>query len=114
MQVPPLLLRTLDDLGDSDFKTFKWYLTSGASTSYAPIPKSRLENAARRDTVSEMIQTYGEESAVNTTVEILKNINNNLAAEKLKKEYAGAVDGDFVQFTDEPKLHFGFHVSLTA
>ncbi|CAK6972985.1 caspase b-like [Scomber scombrus] len=88
MQVPQLLLRTLDDLVDSDFKTFNWYLTSCSSKSYAPIPKSRLENAARRDTVSEMIQNYGEESAVNITVEILKNINNNFAAEKLKKEYA--------------------------
>ncbi|XP_042285980.1 caspase b-like [Thunnus maccoyii] len=88
MQVPQLLLDTLEDLPDRDFKTFNWYLTTDVLDGCKRIPKARLEKASRTDTVDEMIRGYGEEMAVNITVEILRKINNNYAAEKLKKAYA--------------------------
>ncbi|XP_044203547.1 caspase b-like isoform X2 [Thunnus albacares] len=88
MQVPQLLLDTLEDLPDSDFKTFNWYLTNNVLDGCKRIPKARLEKASRTDTVDEMRQGYGEEMAVNITVEILRKMNNNYAAEKLKEAYA--------------------------
>lgn len=54
-----VLLKTLEDLGDEDFKTFKWYLyQKDALEDFPAIPKSRLENANRPDTVEQMVQTY--------------------------------------------------------
>ncbi|XP_044200627.1 caspase b-like [Thunnus albacares] len=88
MPVPQLLLEILEDLRDDDFKKFKFYLTTHVLDSCRPIPKSRLEKASWTDTVTEMIQTYSDESSVNITVEILKKIYNNNAAEKLKETYA--------------------------
>ncbi|XP_049900336.1 uncharacterized protein LOC126390196 isoform X2 [Epinephelus moara] len=84
MSVPQLL----EDLGDDDFETLKWYLSMDILEGCKPIPKSRLGKAPRTDTVSRMIESYGEESAVKVTVEILRKMGNINAAEKLKNRYA--------------------------
>ena len=110
MEVSQLLLETLEVLGDDDFKTFKWYLTEG-SDSWDAIPVYRLEKAPRTETASLMTQAYGDDSAVNITAEILGKMNKKVVAEKLKKTYAGAVDGDLVKFTNTSKLNLCFHVS---
>ena len=110
MEVSQLLLETLEVLGDDDFKTFKWYLTEG-SDSWDAIPVYRLEKAPRTETASLMTQAYGDDSAVNITAEILGKMNKKVVAEKLKKTYAGAVDGDLVKFTNKSKLNLCFHVS---
>lgn len=56
---PAVLLQTLEDLGDEDFKKFKWYLyQKGALEDLPAIPKGRLENANKMDTVYQMVQTY--------------------------------------------------------
>ncbi|KAL7403753.1 hypothetical protein ABVT39_004601 [Epinephelus coioides] len=89
MLVPQLLLETLKELQDDDFETLKWYLSMDILEGCKPIPKSRLGKAPRTDTVSRMIESYGEESAVKVTVEILRKMGNNNAAEKLKSRYAG-------------------------
>lgn len=89
MLVPELLLDTMEDLIDSELKTFKWYLTIPILDSCSPIRKSHLETASRTETVSKMIESYGEESAVNITVEILKKMGFNNAAVKLKRMHAG-------------------------
>ncbi|XP_026196943.1 NACHT, LRR and PYD domains-containing protein 3-like [Anabas testudineus] len=53
------LLRTLEDLGDEDFKKFKWYLyQKEALEDFPAIPKCRLENADRPETVTQLVQTY--------------------------------------------------------
>lgn len=99
MLVPELLLQTLEELLDVDFKTLKWYLSMTILESCKPIPKCRLETASRTQTVSCMTDSYGEESAVNITVEILRKMNNNNSAQMLKSAYAGAVDDEFVKVT---------------
>ncbi|XP_028271183.1 pyrin-like [Parambassis ranga] len=87
MNVPLLLLGALEDLLDEYFKTFKWYLSMRVLDSCEPIPKSRLEKALRPETVSKMIECYGEELAVEVTVKILRNMRMNSAAEELKKAH---------------------------
>ncbi|TDH15780.1 hypothetical protein EPR50_G00012470 [Perca flavescens] len=89
MQVPLLILDTLDELGADEFKRFRWNLTQPVLDGCQPIRKGHLENADRQDTVSKMIDSYGEETAVKVAVEILKRMNHNNAAEKLKKTYPG-------------------------
>ncbi|XP_074485867.1 caspase b-like [Sebastes fasciatus] len=88
MAVPQLLLGTLEDLREDDFETFKWHLTNGVFEGCKPIPLSRLEKKSRRDTVSRMIESYGVDKSVINTVEILKKMSHNDAAEKLKNKYA--------------------------
>ncbi|XP_068574307.1 NACHT, LRR and PYD domains-containing protein 3-like, partial [Cebidichthys violaceus] len=84
MQVPRLILDSLDELGADDFKRFRWNLTQPVLDGCRPIPKSCLENEDRPDVVGRMISSYGEESAVKVTVEIMKRMNLNNEAEKLQ------------------------------
>ena len=95
MLVPKLLLETLENQVNEDFQKFKWYLSMRVLDNCKPIPKSRLENASRSETVSRMIEVYGEKLAVGVTVKILEMMNCNSLAEELARTYAGAVDGDF-------------------
>ncbi|KAF3687948.1 Pyrin Marenostrin [Channa argus] len=88
MQVPELLLTSLEDLLEADFEKFKFYLAMNVFDGYKPIPTSFLEKATRLDTVKKMTKSYPEEWAVNITVEILKKVPNLDAAEKLQKAYA--------------------------
>ncbi|TDH15781.1 hypothetical protein EPR50_G00012480 [Perca flavescens] len=89
MQVHEMLLETLETLRKEDFKTLQWYLSMEVLAGCQPIPQSRLEDAPRTVTVCKMIESYGKESAVKVTVEILKKMNNNYAAEKLENKCAG-------------------------
>ncbi|XP_062339675.1 NACHT, LRR and PYD domains-containing protein 3-like isoform X2 [Osmerus eperlanus] len=74
------LLGTLEKLGEDDLKTFQWYLQKKVLDGFDPIPKSRLEGAARTDTVDRMVETYTLEGALKITVEILGKMDqNNLA-----------------------------------
>ena len=92
MLVAELLLETLEELRQDDFEKLKWYLSMNASAGYKPIPPSQLETASRLVTVSKIIESNGEEKAVNVTAEILKRMNNNDAAKRLMNKYAGAVN----------------------
>ena len=92
MQVPLLILDTLDELGANEFKMFRWNLSQPVLDGCQPIRKGHVESADRQDIVSKMIESYGEEMAVNVTVEILRRMNHNNAAEKLKRAHAGEVD----------------------
>lgn len=85
MAVAQLLLKTLEDLDSDEFNKFKWHLT--VLENCKPIAKCHLEKAVRHDTVSKMIGSYGVEPAVNVTIEILKDMNNNNAAQMLKNTY---------------------------
>ncbi|KAF3852619.1 hypothetical protein F7725_005974 [Dissostichus mawsoni] len=90
--VDKLLLRTLKDLGNDAFQEFKWYLKQKNLDGAEPIAVSDLEDADRGHTVSQMTRSYGEKTAVEVAVEILKEISNRQAAAELTKKYAGAVD----------------------
>uniref|UniRef100_A0A3Q1JDV6 B30.2/SPRY domain-containing protein n=1 Tax=Anabas testudineus TaxID=64144 RepID=A0A3Q1JDV6_ANATE len=72
-----VLLQTLEDLGNEDFKKFKWYLyQKGSLKDFPAIPKSRLENADRLDTVDQMVLTYCI-NTVKVTKMVLVKINQN-------------------------------------
>ncbi|XP_062313815.1 NACHT, LRR and PYD domains-containing protein 12-like [Osmerus eperlanus] len=77
------LLKTLEQLGEKELKTFKWYLQDKVLDGFDPIPKSRLEGPARTDTVDRMVETYTLEGALKITVEILRKMDQNNLAERL-------------------------------
>ncbi|XP_029011292.1 interferon-inducible protein AIM2 [Betta splendens] len=88
MLIPELLLNTLDDLSDDDFKRFRWYLTVGVMDSCKRMATSSVEKASRCEVVDKMIRSYGEASAVSLTAEILKNMHMMALAQTLMDAYA--------------------------
>ncbi|KAK9540720.1 hypothetical protein VZT92_003156 [Zoarces viviparus] len=66
MSVPQVLLETVDNLIKNDLKKLKWI---------KPIHR-------------ELIDTYGDEMAVNVTAEVLKKLGRNNDAKELKNSYA--------------------------
>lgn len=75
--VRQLLLETLNDLGEEDIKTFKWFLQQVELLEGFPtIPKSHLDMADRLDTLDLIVQTYSEHS-VEVTKNVLTKINRN-------------------------------------
>lgn len=82
--VSEILLKCLNDLKSEDLKVFTWHLTEGDG--YEKIPKSRLENKARCDIVSCMIDQYEKDGAGRVTLMILKKMNQNDLAKELQKE----------------------------
>ncbi|XP_071756684.2 NACHT, LRR and PYD domains-containing protein 3-like [Centroberyx gerrardi] len=84
-----LLLKTLEDLGDEDFKSFKWFLQQADILEGSPaIPKSRLEKADRQDTVDQMVQTYSE-NLLEVTKKVLMKINRNDLVQTLSNTSSG-------------------------
>ena len=57
-------LGTLEKLGVDDLKRFQWHLLKEVLDELGPIPKSRLEGAARTDTVDRMVETYSNGGAL--------------------------------------------------
>ncbi|XP_038566017.1 NACHT, LRR and PYD domains-containing protein 3-like [Micropterus salmoides] len=105
------LLETLEDLGDRELKTFKWYLQQpDFLKDLPPIPKSQLESADRPDTVDLMVQTYSNQ-CVEVAKRVLKRMRRNDLVESLSNsnpepegQSAGApaaVEVDDVQETSE-------------
>lgn len=77
------LLETLEDLGDRELKTFKWYLQQpDFLKDLPPIPKSQLESADRPDTVDLMVQTYSNQ-CVEVAKRVLKRMRRNDLVESL-------------------------------
>ncbi|KAL7403607.1 hypothetical protein ABVT39_002910 [Epinephelus coioides] len=101
MLVSQLLLKTLKDLSRHDLKRFKWYLALNNLKNCKRVPLCHLVSPHRRDTVSKMIDSYGEEKAVSLTIAILKKMEHNSAAEELEKTYAeGAAAQEKVSHAD--------------
>ncbi|XP_035851333.1 NACHT, LRR and PYD domains-containing protein 12-like [Sander lucioperca] len=74
-----VLLGTLDDLGAEDFKRFKWLLQQrGVLEDFPAIPKSRLENADRMDTVDQMFLTYSINTFKVTRIVLVEMNQNDL------------------------------------
>lgn len=91
MLVEELLLEILQDLDDEQFERLKWHLSLKNLESCKPIPKYCLQNAIRTATVDKITESYTEELAVTVTVEILRKMGNNKAAEELQSRYAGEI-----------------------
>ena len=78
-----VLLGTLEDLGEDDFKKFKWLLQQeGVLEEFPTMRKSQLENADRMDTVDRMVQTYCI-NTIKVTRMVLGEINQNVLVERL-------------------------------
>ncbi|KAI2665144.1 NLR family CARD domain-containing protein 3 [Labeo rohita] len=80
--VKQLLYDTLDDLEEEKLKRFKSYLREDG-----PIPVSVLEKADATDTVDQILDCFGPESAVKITLHILKKMNQNHLAEQLENKH---------------------------
>uniref|UniRef100_A0A3Q2QS76 Pyrin domain-containing protein n=1 Tax=Fundulus heteroclitus TaxID=8078 RepID=A0A3Q2QS76_FUNHE len=77
------LLEALEDLGDGEFKKFKWYLQQGEFLKTIPsIPKSQLEKSDRPDTVDLMVQTYSRQ-CVEVARRVLQRMKRNDLVERL-------------------------------
>uniref|UniRef100_A0A3Q3AB75 Pyrin domain-containing protein n=1 Tax=Kryptolebias marmoratus TaxID=37003 RepID=A0A3Q3AB75_KRYMA len=83
------LLKTLENMSNDDFETFKWFLEKPVVEDCKPIPKCHLEDAKRTKIVTKMIESYGDNLAVKVAIEVLRKQRLNDVAEKLKKAYEG-------------------------
>ncbi|XP_051264987.1 NACHT, LRR and PYD domains-containing protein 3 isoform X1 [Dicentrarchus labrax] len=87
-----VVLGTLEDLGAEDLKIFKWYLQqSEVLAGFPAIPKSRLENADRVDTVDQMVQTYCI-NTIKVTRMVLEKMNLNNMVENLSNTITKPTD----------------------
>ncbi|XP_051237191.1 NACHT, LRR and PYD domains-containing protein 12-like isoform X3 [Dicentrarchus labrax] len=94
-----VLLNTLDDLGEDDFKRFKWFLKYERLKDSSTIPRNKLGKAKTWETVDLMIQTYTLPGAVEVTKRVLKKINKNDLLQNLEPK--GSVDVSDVGETSE-------------
>ncbi|XP_029595649.1 NACHT, LRR and PYD domains-containing protein 1b allele 1-like isoform X3 [Salmo trutta] len=87
LDVPTLLLTSLEELTEDQLKTFQSNLTSGWMLGFPPIPKSQLRNTDIQVTVDQMVERYGPEGAVGITLMILRWMNRHDVAEKLERDH---------------------------
>lgn len=75
-----VLKEHLDELTENELRSFQWYVTNHQGDCKR-IPKCELENATREETVDKLKRFYGENGAVEITVDILMNhmTHNDLA-----------------------------------
>lgn len=93
MLVEELLLRILEDLLKAEFDTFKWFLTLDILGDCEPIPRAHLQDASHIQTVDKLLRSYGEDTAVKVTAEVLKKMKMNKAKEELMRLYAAGEMG---------------------
>ncbi|KAL7403879.1 hypothetical protein ABVT39_006269 [Epinephelus coioides] len=87
------ILNALKDLGEDDFKTFKWYLQQpDILGGYQAIKVSKLEKAERWDTVNVMVNTYKPDGALKVTKKVLEKINRNDLVQSLSDTSSGPRD----------------------
>ncbi|KAM5125718.1 NACHT, LRR and PYD domains-containing protein 3-like [Mantella aurantiaca] len=86
-----LIINSLEDLTEYDFKKFRNKLSDFSYGDKRPIPKGRLENADWTTTKDVLIDTYGEEGALDVTTDILKQIYLMGPANDLMKRRADNV-----------------------
>lgn len=92
MLVAELLLKILNDMLKEEFQTFKWFLTLDILENCDPIPRSQLQDTSRTEVVDKLLKSYGEETAVKMTAEVLKKMSMNKALQELLFYPAGEND----------------------
>ncbi|KAM4635069.1 pyrin domain-containing protein 1-like isoform 1-T2 [Polymixia lowei] len=93
MKMNRALLKTLQNLGGEELKQFQWYLCQPeVLPDFPAIPKFLLEKADRQDTVSQMVQTYGDDRAVLITLKVLEEISRNDLVQSLTNTVPGLSD----------------------
>ncbi|KAM9553445.1 zinc-binding protein A33-like isoform 2-T2 [Salvelinus alpinus] len=85
--VPKLLMDILEELGENDLKRFQWYMIQNKFESCPSIPSSQLQNAKKEETVDTLVRTYGENMAVDVTLDILRRMKNNNLADQLTEAW---------------------------
>ncbi|XP_073479522.1 NACHT, LRR and PYD domains-containing protein 3-like [Aquarana catesbeiana] len=83
-----LIIYSLEDLIECDFKRFRNKLSDFSYGGKRPIPQGKLENADRIDTKDILIKTYREEGALDVTIRVFKLIGLRRSAKYLKKRRA--------------------------
>ncbi|KAL0153479.1 hypothetical protein M9458_051224 [Cirrhinus mrigala] len=101
--VEELLLKALDNLVSKQLNRFKWHLKNLESISAADVEKPEAS-----DIVDVMVARFGEEAAVETTLVILRKMNENHLASQLEK-WTATTKKDEPNLTnvkkDEPRLN---------
>uniref|UniRef100_A0A4W5LDW8 Pyrin domain-containing protein n=1 Tax=Hucho hucho TaxID=62062 RepID=A0A4W5LDW8_9TELE len=87
LDVPALLLTTLEELTEEQLKIFQSNLSIGWLLGFPPIPSRQLENADGQDTVDQMVKRYDPEGAVRNTLMILRWMNLDDLAEQLERDH---------------------------
>uniref|UniRef100_A0A672TJR8 NACHT, LRR and PYD domains-containing protein 3 n=1 Tax=Strigops habroptila TaxID=2489341 RepID=A0A672TJR8_STRHB len=80
-----LLLRTLEDLSQLDFKGFRNALAHAELRGCSRIPWGRLEKADWIDTKNLMLEFYGAEAALDVAITVLEHIHLRHAAALLRE-----------------------------
>lgn len=76
------LLKTLNELEQNEFDSFRWFLHSGSLEDLPNILRSNLEDANRMQTVDVIVQSYSQQT-VEVTKKILKKTRRKDLVEKL-------------------------------
>uniref|UniRef100_H0VFD0 Pyrin n=1 Tax=Cavia porcellus TaxID=10141 RepID=H0VFD0_CAVPO len=80
------LLNTLEELVPYDFEKFKFKLqNTGMEKGHTRIPRGQLQMARPVKLATLLITHYGEEYAVQLTLQVLRSINQRLLAEELHR-----------------------------
>uniref|UniRef100_A0A3B3TW17 NACHT domain-containing protein n=1 Tax=Poecilia latipinna TaxID=48699 RepID=A0A3B3TW17_9TELE len=96
MALKQILFETLQQLGDEEFRSFKWFLQQSDELDGLPvIPKSHLENADRQETVDQMVQKYNH-LAVQVLKKNLQKIYRNDLQDQLANIHRGTSPGSWV------------------
>lgn len=78
------LWKTLLQLTDEEFDSFKWFLKQdGILEGFPGIAAARLQKAKRQDTVDLMLQTHQGPGALKVTLTVLEKISRNDLAQSL-------------------------------
>ncbi|XP_036376437.1 NACHT, LRR and PYD domains-containing protein 3 [Megalops cyprinoides] len=81
-----LMVDTLEELEEKDFKKFRLYLKDNVLEGYKPIPRGQLEGKDVPDVVDIMMKSYGKEPSFKITLEILKKIQRNDLVQRLVED----------------------------
>uniref|UniRef100_A0A7N9AR60 NACHT domain-containing protein n=1 Tax=Mastacembelus armatus TaxID=205130 RepID=A0A7N9AR60_9TELE len=92
---PEDILDILEDLGEDEFKKFKWFLEQEG------IRRSQLEGARRSDTVSLVVQRYGLDGAMEETKKVLEKIPRKDLVQSLSDISSGPEAGPLWSQTSE-------------
>ncbi|XP_077349849.1 NACHT, LRR and PYD domains-containing protein 6-like [Lithobates pipiens] len=93
-----LIIYSLEDLKGSDFKKFRNKLSDFSYGDKRPIPRGRLENADWITTKDFLIEAYGEEGALDVTIQVFTLIDlmdpaNDLRERRAKYGLAPNISG---------------------
>nr|XP_033471042.1 NACHT, LRR and PYD domains-containing protein 3-like [Epinephelus lanceolatus] len=97
--VQELLLKTLEELGKDELKSFHFHQwLPDVQDGFSPIPKFQLEGADRHDTVNVMVQKYNRQ-AVEVAEKILGRMGRNDLAQELSERSSELKAGETTEDT---------------